>query len=71
MPRITEETIGRYKDNNGDRCLYCNGSNMERDPLGYTDGDVVETVTCNECGNTWDNVFALVDVILWEDGQCD
>jgi hypothetical protein len=73
MPELTKKQIEQHIENGGAFCVYCESYNLvQLCPYEVTpSGTIVKQVTCKDCGQTWKDVYDLVEVKLEdeEDGN--
>ena len=61
--RLTEEQQRRYIAVKGTRCPYCGTKDVTVGDM-QADGDTAtQSVTCDECGENWTDVYTLTDIV--------
>jgi len=62
MPTITPAQQTAYIQNHGSVCLYCESSNIRGDSFDSVDGITWQTIDCDDCGESWQDIYHLVAV---------
>lgn len=58
--QITREMRKKYIDQGGANCPFCGSPNIEGGEYEGEGSQVWSTITCNECGEQWDDVYKLI-----------
>jgi hypothetical protein len=53
----------RYIEAKGLICPYCGGESVEGRFIWVEAGEAFQAMRCSECGNQWQDVYHLVDVL--------
>lgn len=59
---VTELKLKRYLLNGNHACPICSSDSITGGFIEVDDGKAWQEVVCNECGNTWNDLYTLTGV---------
>lgn len=62
MPQLTQEQIQMYLAAGGLRCPYCGSTQIQGNEWNADSGSATQEVGCNDCDESWLDVYSLVGV---------
>lgn len=66
---LTKEQIKQYLDGHGNRCPYCNSTNIDGGITRYECDDPTQEVDCLDCKKCWTDILGPIGLI--EEGEVD
>jgi len=65
--KLTKEQKKEYIKNGGLRCPFCRSENIDGIENNFDAGYLSQVVICNECHESWSDIYSLTDIIHDED----
>ena len=62
---MDEEAIKKYSQQGGIECLRCGSEDITGDAFSADCGTAWQTVQCDVCGATWNDIYTLTSIEVW------
>lgn len=69
MSRINKQVEAEYVAKKGFFCPHCKSNNISANKPELMDNGVEASVDCNDCGQTWTEIYRLAGIVETDDSN--